>query len=217
MRWLFHVAVVAVAVFGIHYFLSHEMRSTAAGQDGFSMPTALVRDAADRFNHLIPGTAAPPLAKYEGSIYYSPACDLELIDVEEIEHTRSNHLDIAMYAFTDVAIARAVVDVANRGVRVRIYRDREQWEEEQHRDGYVLSLLRANPNIAIRVKGSNTLMHLKAFCDGAVLREGSANWSPSGERRQDNTLTLTSDPQLVNSFEANFRRIWNRPNNLVVQ
>jgi phosphatidylserine/phosphatidylglycerophosphate/cardiolipin synthase-like enzyme len=126
-------------------------------------------------------------------------------------------LDIAMYAFTDEPIAHAVLDAANRGVRVYIYRDDEQFMQEQRREPYVLELLRGNPNISIRVKGSRTLMHIKGWSDGYVLREGSANWSRSGEQEQDNTLMLTKDPQSIQGFEHDFQHMWGRTNNLVVQ
>ena len=60
-------------------------------------------------------------------------------------------------------------------------------------------------------------MHLKAWSDGWILREGSANWSPSGEKEQDNTLTFLSDSASVNNFEAAFEAMWDRPDNIVVQ
>lgn len=151
------------------------------------------------------------------AIHYAPSEDLEHVDAQLIEQTTSDHLDIAMYAFTDYAIARAVVDAANRGVKVEIYRDREQYENEQQRNSYVAQLFRGNPNISIRVKSSTVLMHIKAWSDGKILREGSANWSSSGEKQQDNTLTLTQDPRSVQGFESNFRHIWERTSNLVAQ
>ncbi|MHB1840826.1 MAG: phospholipase D-like domain-containing protein [Acidobacteriaceae bacterium] len=123
-----------------------------------------------------------------------------------------------MYAFTDMPIARAVVDAANRGVKVNIYRDEEQFAQEQRREPYVLAMLRRNPNISIRVKDSRVLMHIKGWSDGTILREGSANWSRSGEEDQDNTLLLTKDPQSVQGFERNFQHIfWQRTSNLVVK
>ncbi|MHB1840384.1 MAG: phospholipase D-like domain-containing protein [Acidobacteriaceae bacterium] len=152
------------------------------------------------------------------AIHYAPAEDLEHIDAQLMEKTTSDHLDIAMYAFTDVPIARAVVDVANRGVKVAIYRDEEQFAQEQRREPYVLAMLRSNPNISIRVKDSRVLMHIKGWSDGTILREGSANWSRSGELEQDNTLLLTKDPQSVQGFERNFQHIfWQRTSNLLVQ
>ena len=151
------------------------------------------------------------------AIHYAPAEDLEHIDARLIEQTSGNHLDIAMYAFTDVRIARAVVDAANRGVKVDIYRDDEQFAQEQRREPYVLDMFRGNPNISIRVKNSRVLMHIKGWSDGNMLREGSANWSRSGEQEQDNTLLLTKDPQSVQGFESNFQHIWERTGNLIVQ
>src|SRR6266542_521826 len=75
-------------------------------------------------------------------LHYSPAENLEHVDIDLIQQSR-DHLDIAMYAFTDQAIARAILNAANRGVRVRIYRDRGQYEQEQ-RNPYIASLFRSS-------------------------------------------------------------------------
>lgn len=222
MRWMVHVILGSIIAFGVYHFAheffysKHSPTTVATAAFPQNVTSSMISTVEQHMHHLLPGGAPPP-GDYHGGIWYSPATNLEQIDVNEIENNTSGHLDIAMYAFTDIRIARAVVDVANRGVQVRIYRDNEQWREEQHRDRYVLSLLEGNPNIHIRVKGSSTLMHLKAYCDGTTLREGSANWSPSGEKRQDNTLTLTTDRSAVNQFEQEFNHIWNRPRNIVIQ
>ena len=81
-----------------------------------------------------------------------------------------------------------------------------------------MSLLSGSANVQIRVKGKRELMHLKAFVvDGKLLRDGSANWSPSGEKRQDNNAHFTADPAQVEAFQKNFEAMWARPENLVVQ
>ncbi len=161
------------------------------------------------------GGSAPAKAGV-GAVYYSPWQDLEAIDYNTIVQSRCNHLDIAAYAFTDWKLAEAVVAFARSGRPVRIYRDREQFEQEQKRSVRVSEMLRTMPNIAIRVKSSSVLMHQKAWSDGCILREGSANWSPSGEKLQDNTLTFLNDPASINNFEAAFEAMWDRPGNLVV-
>ena len=127
------------------------------------------------------------------------------------------HLDIAMYAFTDHILADAVADAAERGVKVRIYRDAQQYEQESGRDPYVARKLAAEQNVSIRVKHSSDLMHLKEWSDGSRLREGSANWSPSGEKRQDNSAAVFTNKQAAQAFERKFQDMWNRPNNLQVQ
>lgn len=151
------------------------------------------------------------------AIYYSPWQNLEAIDSSVITHSRCDHLDIAMYSFTDRQLALAILSFANSGRQVRIYRDLEQYEQETRRGNRVAQMFQGNPNISIRVKGSRTLMHIKAWSDGCVLREGSANWSPSGEKWQDNTLTLTTDKTSIHNFEADFQSVWNRSENEVIQ
>jgi len=152
-----------------------------------------------------------------GAVYYSPWQNLEAIDYSAIVHSRCNHLDIAAYSFTDMKLAQAVVVFAQSGRPVRIYRDREQFEQEQKRSTRVSAMLRTMPNIAVRVKSSYVLMHQKAWSDGCILREGSANWSPSGETQQDNTLTFLNDPASINNFEAAFEAMWNRADNVTAQ
>ena len=59
-------------------------------------------------------------------------------------------------------------------------------------------------------------MHLKAWSDGEVLREGSANWSPAALKRQDNNVRFSRDAE-VKAFEADFEAMWNRASNMIVQ
>jgi phosphatidylserine/phosphatidylglycerophosphate/cardiolipin synthase-like enzyme len=58
-------------------------------------------------------------------------------------------------------------------------------------------------------------MHLKTYAiDGEVLRTGSGNFSRSGLASQDNDLILIADQAVVDAFEANFDRIWERAQNI---
>ena len=167
--------------------------------------------------------------------HFSPAENLEQVDRRHLlaaQHT----LDVAMYAFTDQYLAEAVLDRARAGVKVRIYRDQEQFEQEQRRalgTGYsrgnrapaagaladdrresTTAMFAGQPNIEIRVKGSRELMHLKSYLvDGRELRTGSANWSPTGEKRQDNNAQFTTDPQQVKAFQSAFEQMWQRDDN----
>src|SRR5581483_3888361 len=119
--------------------------------------------------------------------HYAPAQDLERFDVQQIDRARHT-VDIAMYAFTDRYIADALLRAAHRGVSIRLYRDREQYHEEQrhaaeHGGLSTTNMFRGEQLIHIRVKsnGERNLMHLKAYViDGALLRDGSANWSNAG-------------------------------------
>ncbi len=169
----------------------------------------------------------PAPIEYE---YFSPGDDLERIDITELRaaaqrlHGLRVPLNIAMYAFTDRAIAQVLVEDADAGAVIRVYRDGEQYEaEERDAERYgrasVASMFRGHDNIHVRVKPASRvdLMHLKCWSDGKVLRDGSANWSPAGLKRQDNNVHFTTDPQEVQEFNRNFEQMWNRSTNVRVQ
>lgn len=53
------------------------------------------------------------------------------------------------------------------------------------------------------------LMHLKGYClDHRLLRTGSANFSRSGETRQDNDLVALRGVSVCAGFDAKFGRAW---------
>lgn len=156
--------------------------------------------------------------------HFAPGEDLEAIDLDRLAGAQKT-LDIAMYAFTDRALADEVIQLARRGVHVRIYRDGEQYEEEEknaakYGDEAVNEMLRSESGIEVRVKprSRRDLMHLKAYAiDGQLLRDGSTNWSQAGEKVQDNNARFTNDPEEIRKFEGDFEEMWERGDNLRVR
>jgi phosphatidylserine/phosphatidylglycerophosphate/cardiolipin synthase-like enzyme len=153
--------------------------------------------------------------------HFSPAENLEQIDIARIRQAQHS-LDIAMYAFTDKFLADAIIERARAGVRVRIYRDRGQFEQEEGRANSkresTTTQFGGEQNIHIKVKNSHELMHLKAYLvDQQILRTGSANWSPTGLKRQDNNAHFCTDPQQIKAFQGEFEEMWNRSDNKDVQ
>jgi phosphatidylserine/phosphatidylglycerophosphate/cardiolipin synthase-like enzyme len=166
----------------------------------------------------------------QGAEHFSPSENLERPEMDHLksaaEHARAakRPLDIAMYAFTDRILAALLVREAEQGTVMRIYRDGEQYENEERnaarfRNQSTTAMFRGQRKIHVRVKlpSPSDLMHLKAWSDGEVLREGSANWSPAALKRQDNNLRFSRNADEVKAFEADFEAMWNRPSNTVVQ
>ncbi len=164
------------------------------------------------------------------SIYFAPAVDLGSLDIAALQAATKRllklraPLNIAMYAFTDSAIAQALIAMADAGVLIRVYRDGEQyWTEELdaklHSKTSVTEMFLGHASISVRVKAlSETyLMHLKCWSDGKVLRDGSANWSVSGLKCQDNSLRFTTNTKEVLAFNQDFEKMWARPTNVIVQ
>jgi len=166
----------------------------------------------------------------DGVEHFSPSENLERPELDHLkaaaEHARvaKRPLDIAIYAFTDRIVAALLVREAEQGTVIRIYRDGEQFQNEERnagrfREQSTTAMFRGQRNIQVRVKlpSPSDLMHLKAWSDGEVLREGSANWSPAALKRQDNNLRFSRDPNEVKEFEADFEVMWNRGSNTILQ
>ena len=168
--------------------------------------------------------ASAPPGKIVSENHFAPDENLEQLDYDRLGEAKKQ-VDIAMYAFTDKYLADQLMTLSRRGVVVRVYRDMEQYKNEQHNaeehhDDSVTELLRGEKNIHLRVKssGRRDLMHLKAYIiDGKLLRDGSANWSAAGEKAQDNNAHFTNDPAEIKNFEQQFEEMWRRSDNVVVQ
>jgi len=132
-------------------------------------------------------------------VHFSREERLDAIDVQLIGAAKQS-IDFASYALTDPIIIDALTDADHRGVAVRIVLD----PRERH-DFVKLGDLSDN----VRIKRGGPYMHLKAYSvDGEVLRTGSANFSTSGERAQDNDLIVIRNAGAAAKFDAHFERMW---------
>ncbi len=137
-------------------------------------------------------------------IHYAPDENLEAIDVAAIENA-SVCVDMAAYVLSDVAVIEALGDAADRGVAVRLYLDRAQYEGHAN----AVAALIGRTGVSARIKPSGALMHLKAYAvDRERLRTGSGNFSLSGLSRQDNDALFTDDSAIVTRFERDFESIF---------
>jgi phosphatidylserine/phosphatidylglycerophosphate/cardiolipin synthase-like enzyme len=157
---------------------------------------------------------AVPLGNGPVEIRYSPATDLERIDVSLLR-SANRSIDMAAYLITDIALIEALAAAAERGVRVRLYLDGEQEASGPGFAGRARGL-RGAQRIEVRLKPPRTdIMHLKAYSvDGKVLRTGSANFTVWGLKREDDDLIVIRDPTAIANFETNFEVIWRRAGNI---
>ena len=156
--------------------------------------------------------------------HFSPAENLEEIEVKSLRQARES-VDVAMFSFTDKRIADTLKQLAVGHVKIRIYRDQQQFREEEERsvrfrDLSTAILLRGSVNIQIRVnRGSEgNAMRQASWClDHRLLRDGSASWSRAGETTDDSQIHLTTDGAQIARFEKSFEEIWSRADNRIVQ
>ncbi len=141
---------------------------------------------------------------------FAPFDNLETLDLGLIGEAKTS-IDFAAYVFTDIPVIEALTAAAQRGVRVRIYRDgRAAHQPKLLRDA--TDRLFAQENVEARFKPSPApLMHLKAYAiDGALLRTGAGNFTRVGLTRQDNDLVALRCEEAVSAFEKAFNAMWRR-------
>jgi phosphatidylserine/phosphatidylglycerophosphate/cardiolipin synthase-like enzyme len=136
--------------------------------------------------------------------------------IREIEKTQKELL-IAVYAFTNDELARAVAQAKKRGVLVQIVLDREfdaANEKSQGRflEGQKISLKRISgmkPTVPEKEPG---LMHQKfAVIDRKIVFTGSYNWTRSADNANDENLLWFRDAgPLAEEYRKVFFQLWER-------
>ena len=122
---------------------------------------------------------------------------------------------MAAYVLSDRRIVEALETAAKRGVRVRLYLDPDQPGGRGAASARLSQLLRTGRAEARVKAGGQEFMHLKAYqVDGHYLRSGSANFSFSGETRQDNDIVVIESRAAAEAFAARFEQIWARSTNV---
>ena len=162
--------------------------------------------------------ADPPKAAREPAIagvrlHYGPSKETASVDLEALARAKVS-IDMAAYVLTDRGVIEALAEAARRNVKVRVYLDGDDASRNE-KSADALSALDAIPGVAIRRKANGRdSMHLKSYLvDRRTLRTGSANFSYSGERFQDNDVVLLESPALAAAFARNFETIWARADN----
>lgn len=135
-------------------------------------------------------------------------CDEALI---EGVRSAEKELAAAVFSFTHQKIAKAFVQAAERGVRVRIKYDSEQAEWEGMKE--VLRILRdaGISCTAVKMSQDHSAMHNKfTVIDRSSVVTGSFNYSAAGARRNYENLVIIKSKSAAEAYLAVFEGIKSR-------
>ena len=141
------------------------------------------------------------LAKTE--IYFSLYDNPQKEIIKNINQAQA-FINIAMYIFTDREIALPLAKARERGVKVRLYLDKDQVDYK-----YSQSRFLVQKGIKTRISSNKYIMHNKfAIIDNRLLLTGSYNWTFSANNRNDENLLVIDDPEIIEIFQNQFVSLW---------
>jgi phosphatidylserine/phosphatidylglycerophosphate/cardiolipin synthase-like enzyme len=113
-------------------------------------------------------------------------------------------LDAAVYGLTDPEIARALIQAHQRGVRIRLIRDRTQ---SKGRGDVTRILTAAQVPVRIQQGSGGGIQHNKfLIIDSTYVLTGSFNWTLNASHKNDENFIVVDDQAPL--FQKEFERLW---------
>jgi len=159
-----------------------------------------------------PGTQASLRAQDKIQVYFSPGGGAQGAIIETFEEARSNII-VAMYLFSNVDLADALIAAQKGGIRVRVVVDGSQDQRAYSRGRYMYEngvSIRVDRSHMITAAESQGIMHNKfAVVDDSTIITGSYNWTQAAEiQNEENLLIIREAPDIARRYMAEFEKLW---------
>lgn len=130
--------------------------------------------------------AQPSTAIWQVCFAPSPACSR--LVVEQIARAAKT-VRVQAYGFTDLAIAKAMIDAKHRGVDVQVILDRSN----RNRAKYTEATFFVHAEVPTLIDDKHPIAHNKVIViDDAVVITGSYNFTKHAQQNAENLLVLRS-------------------------
>ena len=149
---------------------------------------------------MVNAVAAMPKMK----VLFSPQGGISK-EVSRLIQAARVEIAVAAYAFSSKYMGNALVTAKNRGIKNRLILDKDNAEKDYTIDEWLIQ--QGIDTRFIQVK--NGCMHHKfMIIDGKILITGSYNFTNDSEFRNYEAAIFTKDKTLLQSFAAEFERLW---------
>lgn len=146
---------------------------------------------------------SPPMEASEA--YFSPGTACRSAIIRQL-HKARKHIDICVFTISDNQIRDEIASMHQLGKRIRIISDNDKSADM----GSDIDFLR-RLGIPLILDNTEVHMHHKfALFDQERLLSGSYNWTRSAAERNYENLVLSTEANLVRSFQQEFERLWKK-------
>lgn len=134
---------------------------------------------------------------------FSPGEECKNRIISLIQGTRK-HMEICVFTISDDGIRDAILKAHQSGIQVRIITDDDKTEDRGSDVDYL-----AERGVPTRMDDAESHMHHKfAIFDGEYLLNGSFNWTRSATKYNNENITVTNQPEMVEQFSHYFEKLW---------
>ena len=144
--------------------------------------------------------AEPPRPSLPIEIFFSPKGGCTDAIIKELKDAKSSVL-VQAYWFTSPSIAKALVEVHKRGVKVAVILDRSRTEIENEQAAFIVQ-----NDVPTFIDDKHTTAHSKVIIiDGNVVITGSFNFTDQAENENVENLLVIRDKGIADKFTANWK------------
>lgn len=135
------------------------------------------------------------------SAYFAPSPEPEKAIIQTLRSAQQS-VHAALYQLTDPEIADVLIEIAARGIELKILLDDEPSKGSK-------GCLLLSTGVSVKQYVDSGIMHHKfAVVDGALVITGSYNWTTSAQTRNEENLLVIQSPELAQAFEQEFQKLW---------
>jgi phosphatidylserine/phosphatidylglycerophosphate/cardiolipin synthase-like enzyme len=149
---------------------------------------------------LSPRITLPQETPITWQVYFSPHGGCTDAVIRELNKAKSTVL-VQAYSFTSAPIAKALLNVHKRGVKVEVILDKSQ-----RTDQYSSATFFYNSGIPVKIDAKHTIAHNKVMIiDGETVITGSFNFTKAAEEKNAENLLVISDKKLAERYTKNWQ------------
>jgi phosphatidylserine/phosphatidylglycerophosphate/cardiolipin synthase-like enzyme len=148
---------------------------------------------------LSPPVTSPQEKPISWEVYFSPHGGCTDAVIRELNRAKSTVL-VQAYSFTSAPIAKALLNVHKRGVKVEVILDKSQRTQK-----YSSATFLFNAGIPVKIDAQHAIAHNKVMIiDGETVITGSFNFTKAAEESNAENLIVIHDKKLAELYIKNW-------------